>query len=219
MKIERRVFPIEDIRTVERDGDEGGMRIEGYAAVFGTPTNIGGMFMETIKRGAFRKTIKEGDPVVLWNHDDSKPLGRLSAGTATFKEDEHGLRNTTDLPDNSWGRDAHVSIDRGDVKGMSFGFSVVKDNWKYQDDESKLTEREITEVRLFEVSPVTFPAYETTEVEARSILDGAPKEPNDDTTPKPGLAAHSEAGPHLDIRKKRLDLLELETRNTETKIP
>lgn len=226
MRIEKRVYPVSELRVTKDDNDSDEMRLTGHAVVFDTPTNVGGAFIERISPRAFRKTLKESDQVALWNHDDGKPLGRVSAGTLILKEDDTGLFSDIHLPPNSWGNDAHVSVERGDVKGMSFAFSVTKENWSHENDIDRLPERDIKEIHLIEVSPVTFPQYTETDIEARAILsdaqsirNGAPQEPDDDTTPEPGLAAHSEAGTDLSILGKRLDLLELETRNMETKIP
>ncbi len=205
-QIERRAFPIEGLE-VRADGDDGkGKRIKGHAAVFNRKTDVGGMFMEVIKPGAFTKTLKEHDQVMLWNHNDDMVLGRRSAGTLELSEDKKGLAVDGDLPDTSAGRDAHVLIERGDVKGMSFGFSVIKELW---DESKKPTLREVLEVRLFEVSPTAFPAYPTTDVQARAIMEA--RGVSFDTTPEPGQAAHSEAGAwRNDLLRRRLQLAEAE---------
>jgi hypothetical protein len=159
--------------------------LEGHAAVFNKKTNIADMFDEVILPGAFTKTLREGDPRMLWNHDPGKPLARQSTGSLQLDEDKKGLHVVADLPDTTYGRDAKVSVGRGDVSQMSFGFSVVKEEW---DEDKNL--RSIVEVRLFEVSPVAFAAYETTDVEARAVVEAHKA----DTTSEPGLDAHSEAG-------------------------
>lgn len=150
-------------------------RIEGYAVVFNSETDLAGEFTEVIRRGAFNKTLQEGDPVALWQHDQTQPIGRRSAGNLSLEQDDHGLKFSLDLPDTQLGRDAYTLIKTGIVRGMSFGFSVIKQAW----DETRRL-RELLEVRLYEVSPVTWPAYEATRVEARAILESCGISPLED---------------------------------------
>jgi len=197
----RRDYPLTELRA---DGEDESRSVSGYAAVFNSlSVPIMGMFTEKIKRGAFKKTLQEADIRSLWNHDTSKPLGRTGNDTLTLKEDRHGLRFDLDLPDTTWGRDAHESIKRQDVTGMSFRFEVIEDSWKRNKDGSE--ERTIIEASLSEVSPVTFPAYEATEVEARSVVEKRTidideleqQEAHEDTTspPDPEVEGnHDEAG-------------------------
>jgi Escherichia/Staphylococcus phage prohead protease len=149
--------------------------LTGLAAVFGQVANIGGWFEEKIRAGAFTKTLTEFDQVALWNHDDSKPLGRRSTGTLTLTETKRGLEFTLGLGGQSWATDAWESVQRGDVGGMSFGFRVTKHEWTEAKTEGGLDLREIIEAQLYEVSLVTFPAYEGASVEAsaRSIIECA----------------------------------------------
>ena len=172
----RRQFPVFEVRA-DKD-EEGNMNIRGYAAVFDSLSKpIFGMFKEVLRKGAFKKSIKEADVRSLWNHEDGKPLGRLGNDTLTLKEDRQGLAFENTLPDTTWGRDAYESISRGDVGGMSFRFIPIKEVWHEETDKEtgqlKEVTRELKEVELIEVSPVTFPAYEGTEVEARKILEGS----------------------------------------------
>ena len=102
----------------------------------------------------------------LWNHDTNLPLGRTKAGTLRLDVDSHGLRVEIDPPDTQAGRDAVESIKRGDVDQMSFAFDVLEDEWD-QDDQQQLI-RTLRKVKLYEVSPVTFPAYTGTSVSARA---------------------------------------------------
>lgn len=161
----RRWFPIEIRKASEGDGAG---TIAGYAAVFDVKSlPIYGLFREVIKPGAFARTLKEDEQLALWNHNDSEPLGRTGNRTLTLEEDEHGLAFELQLPDTQRGRDAYALVKRGDVAGMSFGFMVRQE--VSAEDEEKLPIREVLDVQLFEVSPVTFPAYPATEVEARAI--------------------------------------------------
>jgi HK97 family phage prohead protease len=155
-KIETRVFTNEfEVRE-----DSEGMTLTGYAARFNEPSEPL-PFIERIKPGAFKRSINSRNDIkLLWNHNTDMVLGSTRAGTLTLKEDEIGLRVMATLPDNSWGRDAKVSIQRGDVTGFSFGFTVPAggDSWS-----SDGTERTLKSVRLLEVSTgVAFPAYPST---------------------------------------------------------
>jgi hypothetical protein len=143
-------------------------RLSGYAAVFNTPADILGRFQERIAPGAFRDSLGSADQVALWNHDSSFPLGRKSAGTLRLQEDSQGLTFSLDLPDTQMGRDVHTLVTRGDIRGMSFGFTVPQNGDEWAMIDGKRT-RTLVRVDLAEVSPVTFPAFPSTSVEARSL--------------------------------------------------
>ena len=166
MKTERRTIQITDLRTIRADGEK--PKITGYAAVFNSLSEDLGGFREMIAPHAFKSAIKEGETRMLWNHNSDLVLGRQSAGTLTLKEDKHGLKIENIPPDTQLGRDAMVSIDRGDVSQMSFGFRVEKDEW--EEKENGETIRTLLKIRsLPDVSPVTYPAYQNTEVALRSL--------------------------------------------------
>ena len=103
-----------------REGDKG-KTIAGYAAVFNEETDIGGAFREIIAPGAFKGTL-DRDIRALVDHDSGRVIGRSKAGTLRLNEDSHGLAVEVDLPDTTDGRDLAVSLSRGDISGMSFGF-------------------------------------------------------------------------------------------------
>lgn len=151
-----------------RAGGDEEPKISGYAAVFNSRSLDLGGFREVILPGAFSKTITERDQHAFWQHDSSRPLGRRSAGTLALQEDEAGLRAEIVPPSTSWGHDALKSIQRGDVTQMSFGFRVVKDRFFTADDDVEV--RELVEVELFEVSPVSQPAYEDTVAQVRDLI-------------------------------------------------
>ena len=155
MKTEKRSFPSE-LRS--KSG-----KLCGYAAVFNSNSeNLG--FVERIAPGAFSNALRNSDPRALFNHNPDYVLGRKSAGTLKLKEDDKGLYIEIDPPDTTWANDIRKSIQRGDIAEMSFGFTVKEDIW----DEGNQV-RTITEIgELFDVSPVTFPAYQSTTIEARS---------------------------------------------------
>jgi hypothetical protein len=139
--------------------------VAGYAAVFNSPTDIGGAFREQIAPGAFTKALT-GDVRALFDHDTSMVLGRTKSGTLRLSEDSRGLAVEIDLPDTQLGRDLSASLARGDIDGMSFGFRVTDQEW---DETGNTPLRTIRGVELFEVSVVTFPAYADTEVALRSL--------------------------------------------------
>lgn len=162
-KREVRYTTLERLTAEKRE--DGSPVIRGHAAVFNRWADIGGWFKEKIRPGAFKKTIKEADVRALLNHDSNYVLGRNKAGTLRLSEDKKGLAVEIDPPDNQWADDLMVSMKRGDIDQMSFGFDSVKEEW-----DSDLQERELVEVRLFDVSVVTFPAYDQTDASVRSII-------------------------------------------------
>lgn len=160
----------------ERAADEP-PRISGHAAVFNALSEDLGGFRETIRRGAFAKTVAEADVRFLFNHDPSYVLGRTKSGTLGLAEDQHGLRVAGDPPETSWAQDLLVSMRRRDIDQMSFAFSVVQEGkMRSQTADERLQTgddlpvRQLLEVKLFDVSVVTFPAYPQTDVAARSAL-------------------------------------------------
>lgn len=158
--------------------------ISGYAIRFNTVTEIGGYFRELVRPEAVKEGIQGADIRALWNHNSDMPLGRTKNGTLSLEKDSQGLRFTVTPPDTSWGRDALESVKRGDVSGMSFGFYTNKERWTEEKDKTPL--RELLDIELLEVSPVTFPAYPTTTAQARSaedIMAAMPqKQPSNDVT-------------------------------------
>jgi HK97 family phage prohead protease len=157
---ERRYFTADEFRYDEKEGI-----ITGYAARFNVWSEDLGFFKEKIRAGAFSKTIGESDVRCLFNHNPDLVLGRSKNGTLELSEDNKGLVYSCKLPDTTYARDLQVSIERGDVTQNSFGFTTVKDEWNERGDK-----RELVEVRLFDVSPVTYPAYPQTDVKVRSAL-------------------------------------------------
>ncbi|MFA4973653.1 MAG: HK97 family phage prohead protease [bacterium] len=165
MEMERRDFPISELRI---SGDDKAPKITGHAAIFDTLSLDLGGFKEKIAPGAFKKTIRNGDVRALFNHNPDYVLGRTKSGTLKLKEDQTGLAISIDPPDTGFARDLQESIARGDIDQMSFGFRCIKDAWENQ--EGKNSVRTLLEVELFDVSPVTFPAYPQTDVNVRSAF-------------------------------------------------
>ena len=138
----------------------------GYAAVFDKYSCDLGYFREKIQRGAFAKAIAVCDVRALVNHDPNQVIGRKSAGTLRMIEDEVGLRVEIDLPDTTAGRDAAENVKQRNIQGQSFSFTTGIDQWDWSGETALRTVIEVDD--LFDVGPVTFPAYEETSVAMRS---------------------------------------------------
>lgn len=158
-------------KPVEVREHDGVKTISGYAAVFyraddpGTEFELFDGFIERIAPGAFSDAMGRDDVRALFNHEPNLILGRNKAGTLRLSEDEVGLRYDIDLPDTQTGRDVAESISRGDVTGSSFAFSITDQERR---TENGVDVREIRGVNLYDVGPVTYPAYESTSVSSRS---------------------------------------------------
>jgi len=162
-EMERRCLPSAEMRLA---GTDDAPKITGYAAVFDTWADIGGWFRESIRKGAFAKTVKENDIRALVNHNENYVLGRNKAGTLKLREDSKGLAVEITPPDTIWANDLLASMRRGDINQMSFGFNVNKQEINYERDE-----RVLEDVTLFDVSVVTYPAYPTTSAEVRAAFE------------------------------------------------
>ncbi len=162
------MLPLVELRIKE---SENGSVIEGHAAVFDSwSETLGGIFpfKEIVRKGAFSKSIGTDDIRALFNHDPNYVLGRNRSGTLELTEDDVGLKVRISPPDTSWARDVQTSIKRGDITQMSIGFLVEEDDWR---TEKGMDIRELRQVKLFDVSPVTFPAYTSTDVGIRAMQE------------------------------------------------
>ncbi|MFF9285400.1 HK97 family phage prohead protease [Streptomyces griseosporeus] len=176
---ERRRLPVSTADVAIRAADGGEERFRGYAAKFNSRTAIGNPlrwgFYEEIAPGAFTKTLQEGDARFLVDHDSYYVVSRVSAGTLSLSEDAVGLPVDSALdPALSYVNDLKANVRNGNITGMSFGFYVLKDQWSTEtidtsEGPAEVEVRRILEVRLIEVSAVTFPAYEDTEAELASV--------------------------------------------------
>jgi HK97 family phage prohead protease len=176
-KIETRAFRASELRVaVEGDGNT----LTGYIAVTDQPTEMFPGYVEVLKKGCFKRSLDpsaDNDVVALINHDDDAPVGRLSAGTLTLKEDSKGLAFSLTLPDTTRAKDLKVSIERKDVTGCSFGFYCDQGDCTYFEDTDGTVTRSIESLNLVEVSVgVTFPAYPQTSMSLRSLPDSMPTE-------------------------------------------
>lgn len=158
-------------RSLQIDIRAKGRRLEGYAATFGKPADIGGRFVEEIRQGAFSDTLRgKADVLALVDHDAGRVLARTRSGTLRLAEDSRGLAFDLDIPETSYGRDVLALAERGDLGGMSFGFTVP-DGGEHRDG----NRRELRAVELHEISVVlSWPAYDGTIVHARSLETVAP---------------------------------------------
>lgn len=163
-----------EMRAAGGTGDADPLRLEGYAAKYNTWSQDLGGFIETIKPGAFDRALKENQDIrALMNHDPNIVLGRTKAKTLSLRSDDIGLWYSAILPNTQVARDLHTSVTRGDIDQCSFAFNVVDGGEKWSDERSadgkgRVTKRELTDVNIFDVSAVTYPAYLDTKVAARS---------------------------------------------------
>lgn len=167
MKTERRAFVIDGLKVETRE--DGGKTLRGHAAVFNQLSEDMGGFREQISPGAFLEAIEKDDVRALFNHDSNFILGRNLAGTLKLQEDVRGLAIEIEPPDTQYARDLIISMERGDVTQMSFGFSVRPGGQDWAKDDDGVTIRTIKRVRLYDVSPVTFPAYPQTDIAVREM--------------------------------------------------
>ena len=155
-----------ELRLERQEGDA--PKIVGYAAKFNALSEDLGPFREKIAPGAFSETLAAGDDVrALLNHDSNFVLGRTEAGTLSLREDDVGLRAEIDPPTTTWAADLLISMERGDIDQMSFGFQVIDDEMHTEDEENV---RMLLRVKLFDVSVVTFPAYPQTNVGVNDLF-------------------------------------------------
>jgi HK97 family phage prohead protease len=163
---ERR-FAVNEMKVEKRaEGDAESFVVEGYAALFNAPTEISGWFREEILPGAFDDVLTD-DVRALFNHDPNQILARTTSKTLEIGVDEKGLWYRFTIPERSFAKDLADAIASGDVSQSSFAFRAKETNWVYIKDE--LETRQIVKVeRLYDVSPVTYPAYADTTVAQRS---------------------------------------------------
>jgi HK97 family phage prohead protease len=169
---ELRLSPLSfEIRKHEdEEGEEKkSMTLRGHASVFNSLSEDLGGFREMVKPGAFRQSVQdvedgEEDIRALSHHDTSRVLGRTSNGTLRIREDEIGLAVEIDLPDTTDGRDMQASVERGDIDSMSIGFMIRDEGESWEFPDAGVAIRTVTDIDLFEVSAVAFPAFKQTDI-------------------------------------------------------
>lgn len=183
-----------ELQRAEGDDEGDGRTLSGYAALFGQATEISsweGEFTETIRKGAFRKTIREQTPVMQFDHGRHPLIGSIPIGSITdLREDDQGLHVEGRITDNWLMQPVRDAISEKTVNGMSFRFEVVREEWR--DVNGKIVkaeevyellwmpgdrgplQRELIELKCRELGPVVFPAYTGTSVSvrARDMADG-----------------------------------------------
>lgn len=159
----------EQFRAVDTDGDEPSYIVEGYATTFDDPYDFGrGGMKEQILRSAIDEADMS-DVIFQYNHT-GMVLARQRNNTLVIEPDEHGLHVKADLSGSAEGRNLFESIKNGLVDRMSWAFTVSNDGWEYDKKERISTISKIDKV--FDVSAVSIPANEGTEINARSYFDG-----------------------------------------------
>ena len=165
-QIERRTI----VTELRADGGDGSPRfITGHGAVFDQEAEIWDGIYEVVRAGAFLDTINQADVRALFNHNPDYVLGRNRAGTLQLSEDEIGLAYRILVnEDVSYARDLYASLLRGDITQSSYAFLPVQQRWTDREDGTQL--RELLRVQLFDVSPVTYPAFVGADSQARGIF-------------------------------------------------
>ena len=152
-----------EIRMVEMRASEEEMTVEGYAVVFDEVTDLG-WIKEVIDRNAF-DGADMSDIVMKYNHENAVlPMARTRGGSLTFEIDDHGMRIRAKLPDTSVNRDIYTLIRDGVLSKMSFAFTIKNEEYDYETDTRKILAFD----KIFDVSVVDVPAYESTEIYART---------------------------------------------------
>ena len=176
MNIQRRFLEANTAQVRMAEGDK--PKIHGYASVFyngqqGTEYDIygDGYMIERIMPGAFDRAIREDDVRGLFNHNAERVLGRTAAGTLALSVDNTGLRYEIDPPNTATAAEVIELLKRGDVSGSSFAFIVTDSNPVRKEGGRRIME--ITGVRLFDVGPVTYPAYTAASSAVRANSGGA----------------------------------------------
>lgn len=164
---EKRFLPHFEAELRVKRAENGSKTITGYAAKFGKLSqNLGG-FVEKIHPKAFENCLKRCDVRGLRNHDPDKLLGRTKSGTMSLSVDDIGLRYDIAVPETVVGRDTVTDIERGDLDGSSFSFTTDTDGDEW-DDATDPPTRTLMNLRdLFDVGPVSYPAYLDTEAHVR----------------------------------------------------
>lgn len=195
MAKEKQVRAIE--HRVEVSSGEDLPRIVGYAAVFNSRTDLG-FFTESIAPGAFTASLERQDDVAaLIDHNPTLIIGR-TPDTLELSEDDHGLRYVIQPTDTQRAKDLVKDIEAGNIRHSSFGFYIEREELDRSGDKPHFT---ILEARLFDVSPVTFPAYKDTEVSIERSLTAESLEE------RIRAAEGADYSADLELRKRKLKLL------------
>jgi len=154
--MEKRIFNIENKFETREDGQE---VVVGYGSIFNSRSeNLGGFFEYISPSAISQETIEKSDVRALINHDPNLVLARSTAGNLSLSVDEKGLRYEFEIPETSYGKDLAINMKNGNISQSSFAFTVGSDVWSTDEDGYDI--RTITSIdKLYDVSPVTYPAY------------------------------------------------------------
>lgn len=205
-ELERRYVPVDGMEL--RSGDDGELILEGYPIVFNTRTMIWPGLAEIVKPGAAAECLNEGRTALYWNHDTNQPMARMKNGTLSAKEDDNGVFMRAEVSGSEWGRRGHEAIKNGLVDQMSFGFFVESDGqeWATETDEETGASVDVRTIVKFagipDFSPVSEPAYPTTEIQARSKDRALQDKPEPSTE---GEDASTEANAELEAQREILN--------------
>jgi HK97 family phage prohead protease len=162
-----------------REDGNGGWRIQGTGIVFNSWSEDLGGFKERVDPG-FADDVLASNPDIrgLFNHNPDLVLGRTASGTMIVTKREHGVMYDIDPADTSYARDLRVSLERGDVNQSSFAFRLAQGGCTWEEDpESDLLLRTLTKASgLYDMSPVTYPAYTATSSGVASSVPGDERE-------------------------------------------
>ena len=180
-----------ELRVVRKEGQP--VTIEGYAIIYDKLSEDLGFFREKIAKGAATRALKTSDARALFNHDPNWVLGRESSKTLILTETDKGVYMKVIPPDTQSVRDrVLIPIERRDIREQSFGFNVSKDSW---DERSKVPIRTVEEMsRIWDVSPVTFAAYEDTDVVVKNDTKAALRSLNENRDLKTGISPDGGGG-------------------------
>lgn len=183
---ELRMFGLDTLEIRAGTDNEDERWLTGHGVVYDVWSEDLGGFTELFEQGTFTDSIKRDDIRSLRDHNSTYILGRKKAGTLLLEEDKHGVRFDVLMADTSYGNDLVVSVERGDVTGCSIIFSVDKkgERWFVDgeevdfidalmamwDEKKHKVQRSISKAKLYDIGPVTFPAYPQTDVKARSLV-------------------------------------------------
>lgn len=163
-----------EIRSATLSADKESQKLVGYVVQWNKDSEIlWGEYIERFAPNAFAESLKSGKDVrALFEHDHTKLLGRTSSGTLTLEEDNIGLRFELLPPDTQTGRDLLVSVERGDISGMSFGFRTVKNEWDFSVEPNTRT---VLQAELVEITVTSIPAYPDSSLEILKRSQAAAK--------------------------------------------
>lgn len=202
MKTEKRIFNLESRFETKEDGSES---VAGYGAVFNSRSeNLGGFFEYISPDAITSETIEKSDVRALINHDQNLVLARSTSGTLKLDVDEKGLRYEFDIPETSYGKDLAINMKNGNISQSSFAFIVGDDEWSTDENGNDI--RTITKIeRLYDISPVVYPAYSQAEsdlvVAQRSLAKY--KEQKENEKEEKDLVMRSLAKLKIEIAKRK----------------